>query len=127
MASQKEREKEYASKVELFLKGMVTEVLLSQPAGIKSHLMNFLAKTDKGVKPKAMVEPMVAKTKSGPHFHLVWIPSAYGDQFQIVSAEPVEGGGSGEGQNTMMFGIMSIPVCSHEQSMILTEGFGFES
>ena len=45
MKTARENVEEYANTVEPFLQEMVTEVLISQPADVKTHLVDYLAKT----------------------------------------------------------------------------------
>jgi len=74
------------------------------------------------------IERMVVKIHGGEegklYFHSTAVPLAYGDKFTLVSSEPESDGGSGQGPNPMTYGIMSVPVCEHEESNMMAEGVG---
>ena len=60
----------------------------------------------------------------GPNFHSTAIPTAYNGEFTLIAAEPPEDNGSGEGPNPMEYGIMSVPVCEHEESNLIAHQEG---
>jgi uncharacterized OsmC-like protein len=74
------------------------------------------------------IERMVVKIHGGKegelYFHSTAVPQAYGDKFTLLSSEPEADGGSGKGPNPMTYGIMSVPVCEHEESNMMAEGVG---